>query len=94
MLYSDSNSTCNKTKEICVLLRLLVLLGFQRRIPRSRTLPCMYKGLWMRLYKQRVEVIGINQADTTVSSKTCKEQLGALKRIMLDNSIALDSCID
>ena len=36
------------------------------------------------VYKQGVEAIGINQANTGVSSKTCKEQLRALKRIKLE----------
>ena len=45
------------------------------------------------LYKQGVEAIGINQTNTRVSSKAYKKQLGVFKRIRLDSSIVLDSCI-
>jgi hypothetical protein len=40
-----------------------------------------------------VEAIGINQANTRVICKACNKQLGALKQIRLESSIALDSCI-
>ena len=54
----------------------------------------MYIEPWRGLYKQGIETTGINQTNKMVPSKAYKEQLGALKRIiMLDSSIALDSCI-
>ena len=43
--------------------------------------------------KKWTEAIEINQANTRVSFKACKEQLGVLKMIRLDNFIALHSCI-
>ena len=53
----------------------------------------MYGGLGGDYIKKWVEAIGINQANTRVSFKACKEQLGVLKMIRLDNFIALHSCI-
>lgn len=45
------------------------------------------------LYRQEVKAISINEGNIRISFNASKKQLGEFKRIKLENSIVVDSCM-